>query len=187
MRNDYAFSDLTVEQVRTYNRLPKPFGDVWLQSGCSERVLFWTESEKDLQRMPMMQMDFRRDRALEQVQLMIDAGLSDRFPLMESASWRGSANHVAEKMQEVWQFYQFEDRFCTKGGKWADEVGDDAPQVAHKAITHAMLRPYTKHLLAKKHTVRDEYLMRHALKDLINDGTFISDPGGVRRVGDRSQ
>jgi len=160
VRNDYAFSNLTVEQVRTYNRLPRPFADVWLQSGCADRVLFWQYSEKELRGMPIMSMDYQSDGGIEYAQKMIDAGLGEKFPLMqEGAVWSGAAQHIAEKMQALYEFYEMESKFC------------------HGVITHEILRPYTVHFLNKKWPVREESMMRKALKDLMrDDGTFIATP-----------
>jgi len=40
VRNDYAFDDLTVKQVRAYNRLPQAVGDLWLDCGANLRLLY---------------------------------------------------------------------------------------------------------------------------------------------------
>jgi len=40
VRNDYAFSGLSVSQVRAYNRLPHEVGDLWLSCGANLKALY---------------------------------------------------------------------------------------------------------------------------------------------------
>jgi len=46
LRNSYAFEKLSVRQVRTYLRLPRALGDLWLDSGAALRSLFGTKTEE---------------------------------------------------------------------------------------------------------------------------------------------
>lgn len=104
VRNDYALSELTIKQIRMFNRLPSKFAGMWHRAGCKMRDLLFDSSDTQIMQSGGVDSAFEEMKAwdedpLEPFAKMNEAGL-DEFFIQDK--WAGFRSVAAD----LWDIYK---------------------------------------------------------------------------------
>jgi ParB/RepB/Spo0J family partition protein len=144
VRNDYAFDELSIKQVRFYNRLPKSIGILWLDSGADIKTLLEVKSEIELAEAERYY-SFENDFSFGRYEWLETTGLVAflKMPVRRPPDFTAAIKTLREwdKLEHEW---------------------------ARAGITRAQVREYTKHHFSGAKVVGSDYEMRRALSLLID-------------------
>lgn len=151
VRNDYAWETLTVRQVRLYNHLPLPIGDLWLDTGAKVLELLGSSELEANITVEGLEREERQDNKLcfPRWEALAQTGLVDVVRQIPNYRYCGFKKLI--KMMDDWKLYEW---------RWA-----------RNGLETSRLRLYTRHYFLGAWAVRTDSMMDDALGYVIDTTT----------------
>ena len=143
LRNSYAFDQLSLRQVRFYNRLPRKVADLWLDGGADLKAIWDVKTSDDVERKE----SWGADSLIREFERLEATGL---FEYVGSVS---TASAFREQVSRVRKWDDWEREWAVGG------------------LTREQLRPYLSHCYRNVFYVREQWLMDSALDVLVDHRT----------------